>query len=260
MLHVLHNLTARYQYETVYGQVGIKRKGGLGFLKRVIGRRMPEQVFLSSLDLEGKTVYDIGGYIGLLAVFFAKSVGPRGQVVVFEPNQQNCHRIQEHFRLNRVTNATLIGLGVGNKKEHRVLMVRQNDSATGSMDDRIQSQIVKGNHFIQLRVEVDTLDNLALTNNLPKPDFIKIDIERMEYYALLGMAQIVHECFPSLYIEIHGADEASKAANIRRIVELLQSCGYSILYVESKQNITGGHRQVVLWDIFSADAYRCTHS
>jgi hypothetical protein len=134
MLHVLHNLTARYEYETVYGQVSIKRKGGLGFLKKLIGRPMPEEVFLSSLDLKGKTVYDIGGYIGLLAVFFAKHVGPKGQVIVFEPNQQNCHQIQEHFRLNGVINAKLIALGVGNKKENRLLMVRQNDSATGSME------------------------------------------------------------------------------------------------------------------------------
>jgi hypothetical protein len=91
---------------------------------------------------------------------------------------------------------------------------------------------------------VDSLDHIVLMNHLPKPDFIKIDIEGMEYEALLGMAQVVHECFPSLYIEIHGADEGSKTANIRRIVELLQSWGYSILHVESKQNITGDNHQV----------------
>ncbi len=106
-------------------------------------------------------------------------------------------------------------------------MLEKNSSSTGgSLDEKIQSQIIKEGNFKQLKVKVDKLDNIITTFNLPKPDFIKIDIEGMEYKALLGMSQTVQYYFPKFYIEIHGVDENSKFENIHRITELFQSWEY----------------------------------
>jgi FkbM family methyltransferase len=230
---------ADYIYEMGYGQVRVKRKGGLGFLKRVVGRSTPEEEFLTSLDLKGRNVYDIGGYIGLLTMVFAKAAGPTGQVIVFEPNEENCSKIEGHIQLNQVHNVKLLRLGIGDtKKENQTLIVRRNDSATGSMEDKIQSQIIGEGNFKQLQINVDTLDGAIDTHSLPKPDFIKIDIEGMEYQALLGMSQTIHNYSPQFYIEIHGADELSKRENIRRIAELFQSRGYSMWHIETQQAIT----------------------
>ena len=238
-LSILQSMVASYIYEIEYGRVRVTRKGGIGFLKRVARRSTPEEWFLTSLDLKGRTVYDIGGYIGLLTIVFAKVTGPRGQVIVFEPNEENCSKIEEHIRLNQVHNVKLLRLGIGDtKKENQIFIVRRNRGATGSMDENIQSQIIGEGNFKQLQINVDTLDGAIATHGLPKPDFIKIDIEGMEYKALLGMSQTINNHSPRLYIEIHGADELSKRGNICRIAELMQSWGYSMWHMETRRDIT----------------------
>ncbi|HTY24966.1 MAG TPA: FkbM family methyltransferase [Desulfomonilaceae bacterium] len=234
----LQTLLANYIYETRFGSVRIKRKWGTGSWNRLMQRTTGEEVFLTSLDLKGKTVYDIGGFIGLLTVAFAKATGPTGQVIVFEPNEENYSQLLENLRLNRVDNVRSLKLGIASKKsQDQVFLVRENLSATGSLDQKIQSKIIDDGHFRELHIEVDTLDNAMATHGLAKPDFIKIDIEGMEYPALLGMTEILRKYSPQLHIEIHGADQSSKRENIGRVVEFLQSQGYSIWHVETQKDI-----------------------
>ncbi|MFC1986972.1 FkbM family methyltransferase [Chloroflexota bacterium] len=242
----LEKIMAYYTYEIIFGHVIIKRRGYADFMWKIMGHTSLEWEFLSSLDLKGKSIYDIGGHTGLLAIFFSKSAGAKGQVIIFEPNEENYNQIHDNLQMNGVNNARLFNIGIGDKEENRIITVRHSESATGTIDERIQAQIVKEGNFKQLEVKVDTLDNIISTNGLPKPDFIKIDIEGMEYYALLGMYNTIYRYSPSLHIEIHGNlfDEPNKIENISRIVNLLQSWGYSIWHIESKQNITTNNYQI----------------
>jgi FkbM family methyltransferase len=245
LLSVLQTLAAGYIYEMDYGRIRIKRKGGLGFLKKFFRSPTAEEEFLTSLDLKGKIVYDIGGHIGVVAMVFAKAVGATGQVVVFEPNEENCSRIREHIQLNQVSHVRLLKLGIADrKKEDQVFIVRKGSTGTGSMSENIQSQIVGEKNFKQLRVSIDTLDGAITAHELPKPDFIKIDIEGMEYQALMGMAKTVGTYSPQFYIEIHGADELAKRDNICQITKLFQSWGYSLWHVETKQDIVASNCSV----------------
>ena len=52
--------------------------------------------YIASLDLKGKTVYEIGGHIGYHAMNFAELVGSMGSVYAFEPNPFN--RENKYFR------------------------------------------------------------------------------------------------------------------------------------------------------------------
>ena len=242
LLPVCQRISANFIYEMNYGRIRIKRRGGLGFLKKVFGRPTQEEDFLTALNLRGKTVYDIGGHIGVLSVVFAKAVGPAGKVVVFEPNEENCSRIEGHIRLNALANVKLLRLGIADfKKEKQTIIVREGSTGTGSMSEALQSQIIKEKKFKQLNVSIDTLDGVMAAHGLPEPDFIKIDIEGMEYQALLGMSQIVRHFSPEFYIEIHGADDAGKGENIRRVTALFESWGYGLRHVETRQDITSGN-------------------
>jgi hypothetical protein len=66
---------------------GLKLKSGLGFFPRPL---TPEDTFLMNLDINGQTIYDIGGCVGIFTMFFARSVGKRGKVITFDPNHWNC--------------------------------------------------------------------------------------------------------------------------------------------------------------------------
>ena len=54
------------------------------------------------------------------------------------------------------------------------------------------------------------MDNLFTNYRLRKPDFVKIDIEGSEIYAVAGMLELIKEYKPVLLIEIHGRKAAEQ--------------------------------------------------
>jgi len=145
-------------------------------------------------------------------------------------------KLQNNVQLNQLNNVELLRIGIGNKQEIKTLAVRKYYPGSGSMEDYIKSGIMR-EKYKTFQVEVDTLDHCIEKKDLPKPDLIKIDIEGMEYNALLGMAETLNKHKPLLYIEIHGSNERNKIENIRKILSFIDSHDYSIYHVESKQKI-----------------------
>jgi len=157
---------------------------------------------LQSLDLTGKTTYDIGAHVGITAMFFSRSAGQVGQVIAFEPNPESCTRLRKNLDLNGLTNITVAQVGLGDKRETKTLAFGRLSQGAGSMDDAIKAKILreKGSKALQVQVEVYTLDDYMETNRLPRPDFIKIDVEGMEYHVLSGMTGILDRYGPTLFV------------------------------------------------------------
>ena len=223
-------------YSVKYGDVDMRVKVGVALL----GRRRtstPEERFLSGLDLKGKTVYDVGSHVGIMAIFFARSVGPTGKVIAFEPNPESFLRANENLKLNGVENARVLNTGIGGKQESRSLVYSRFDAGVGSMDAGIQSEVLRQGRAVSACVPVDTLDHCIRANGLPVPDLIKLDVEGMECEALQGMAETIKSAKPSLFIEIHGADLQRKTENSRRVMEFVRALGYAIVHVESGQTV-----------------------
>ena len=171
-------------------------------------------------------------------MFFARSVGNVGKVIAFEPNPENCVKLQENVTLNNLYNVRIMKIGLGDKEETKTLAVRGYESATGSMKEEAKSRILKEWYSKCFQVKVYPLDVYIEENNLPKPDFVKIDVEGVEYNVLLGMKNTISKYNPSLFIEIHGVDVKSKIENVQKIVEFLDLYGYSIYHVESGKTIS----------------------
>lgn len=209
-------------------------------------RLTPEELFLVNLNLKDQTVFDIGGHVGLLTMFFARSVGPHGNVIVFEPMPENYNAVLENVRLNQFTNTRVINIGLGRGHETKSLIVRLSDTATASMEEGIQKEILNEGNPIILKVEVDCLDHQIALHQLPEPDFVKIDVEGMEIEVLMGMAGTIKKNKPVLFIEIHGADLPRKNENARKVVDFLSQHGYSLYHVESKCRINRTNAQIAM--------------
>jgi hypothetical protein len=93
-------------------------------------------------------------------------------------------------------------------------------------------------------VNIDSLDNQMINQNLPKPDIVKIDVEGLELDVLEGMKQTIARYNPQLIIEIHGHDVQSKIDNIKKVVRVLIDCGYSIYHIESENRITLSNSEI----------------
>jgi len=191
-----------------------------------------------NLGFTGQTVYDIGGYVGIFTMFFARTVGSNGKVVTFEPNPWNYNMIMEHLRLNNFDNVEVCQIALGKEKRKATLAFRQSGTGTGSLQENIKASILQEKGANTIEVRMDSLDKQIATNNLPRPDFAKIDVEGLEMDVLHGMSNTIKNCKPKLFIEIHGVDAQRKIENVQRVIDFLIARGYSIYSVESRERIT----------------------
>lgn len=234
-------VTANVTYTARAGLAkGLRRRGGFGFIPR---KDSKEEIFLKSLgpSLRDRTVYDVGGYHGITTIFFSHQVGPRGHVMVFEPNPANQSVIAANLRANQFTWAQLFPCALGDKHEMAEMVFSEAATALGTL----LTDSVSFTDTHRISVPVERLDDLAGSKSLPPPDFIKVDVEGYEIPALRGMEDTLRVHHPTLYVEIHGADESAKRRNAAGVLEILQRHGYSNpLHVESGEPAT------------SANAYR----
>jgi FkbM family methyltransferase len=224
-------LFANYTYTIRHGLAqGMRRKGGLGFVPISPGET-PETKFLRELPLEGKVVYDVGAFEGVLMLFFARKAK---QVISWEPNPRNFNRCTENMRLNRLQNVQLNNRGVSDRAGSIDLIYDPLMPGAGSGEKAIADQIGSSVKTAQkLTIPVLRLDDDVAQNNFPPPDLIKIDIEGMEFPALKGMEETIRSHRPALFIEMHGATAAEKMEIAHSVIGLLESWSYKSYDVES---------------------------
>ncbi len=227
-----------YVYRPSHGLAkGLKRRGGLGFLPRLTADT-PEERFLTSLDLMGKTVFDIGAFEGVFTLFFARKVGAEGQVITFEPNPFNYDKVLENIALNGFENVEVRQTALGEQAGELELSFRHSESGSGSLHPAIRAAITQEKSAYTVNVPVDTLDHQLQTTGLPKPDLIKIDVEGFEPNVLKGMEQTIQDCQPHLYLELHGAYlETARLQYERELSAFLAKHHYTAFYIEEKRQL-----------------------
>jgi FkbM family methyltransferase len=232
-----------YVYKVRHGLAkGLKRRGGFGFLHKSSLNK--EESFLMGLDLSGQIVYDIGGWEGIITIFLARAVGEGGRVITFEPNPECQARILNNVRLNQFQNVQVQKVGLGRQADKGTLVYSSQSMGVGSLQEDIKAHLLAEKGATAIQVDIDTLDHQISSYHLPEPDFIKIDVEGLELDVLLGMINTITRCKPRLFIEIHGADVPKKIENARNLVSYLSQYGYSILHVESGEQIVPANAQI----------------
>jgi FkbM family methyltransferase len=225
----------RFSYTARHGLIrGMKRRGGLGWTPASIsqGARTKEEMFWRDLPLDGKVVYDVGAFHGILTLFFT-SRGAR--VIAYEPNELNHARLLENVRLNKLTNVEVRKLGVGAQAGLGLLHFTAAMAGGGSLNPRAMAPLSQ-------LVEITTLDDDIAAHSLPAPDLIKIDIEGWELEALEGARATLDAHHPALFLEMHGETMREKKRKAREIVAFLIGAGYrDIRHVETGTAIEPGN-------------------
>lgn len=139
---------------------------------------------LSIVASGSRTILDIGGNIGQMALFFAQFAKT---VHTFEPIPAKAKRLQEQIILNKLNNKVqLCPLALSNTKGSlRFAMPKAGNGGTGStvIMDEAASDIIE--------VQTITLDEYITTNSIKDIDLIKMDIEGAELFALNGMTNLL---------------------------------------------------------------------
>jgi FkbM family methyltransferase len=215
---------------------GMKRRGGFMFVPTP---RSEEERFLDALEWKGKTVFDVGANIGVMALAFARSIGPTGRVIAFEPNPETVALIEDHIRLNRLANVEVIGAAVGDAPGQGRLVMHHEQRGTASMAPSIVDHFRRLGGIREFTVDVVSLDHVVAEGKCPPPDFVKMDVEGYEFSCLLGMRDLLAGRQPDLLIEMHGITKDDLQTNARNVVNLLQGFGYRIFNVQAGTIVDG---------------------
>ena len=151
-----------------------------------------EEISRDSHVQPGDTVLDCGAHAG---VFTAKALA-RGaaQVVSIEPDPVHVECLRRNFRKEIAEGRiVVVPQGVWSREGKLTLYRDVENSGENSMVEERQGQAIE--------VSVTTIDRLVQTLQLPRVNFIKMDIEGGERHALRGALETLRKFRPRLMIE-----------------------------------------------------------
>ena len=150
----------------------------------------------------GCVVYDIGAHIGFFSLAIARTVGPDGKVIAFEPEGDNCARLKEHAaRNNLLSRIQVVEAAVWSSSTASVPF-RQGGRRTsrgGLVADEVVPVLADGDTIL---VPTITLDAFVERGH-PPPNVVKIDVEGGECEVLKGGEQLFSQSKPALICEVH---------------------------------------------------------
>ena len=185
--------------------------------------------YLKKLNLEGKTVIDIGAHIGFDALFFAKAVGKTGKVYAFEPNILNKERLDLIINRNADLSerVTTYPIAISNKKGVEQFIFSSfvdNGTSSGSFIEASSTFWEKNIYekdigFKRTNVETIPLNEISDLGITELPGLIKIDVEGAEYLVLEGGYELISKSQPILLIEIHSIFNMFKVSESLKILK-----------------------------------------
>ena len=161
-----------------------------------------------------------------------QAVWPGGHVWAFEPQRIVFQTLCANLAVNSIPNVAARHMAVGNAPGTIIVPVldiaRENNF--GGLE---LGQFTSGEP-----VPVITLDSL----NLPRCDFLKIDVEGMEKPVIEGAAATIARCQPVMYVE---NDRKEKSADLIRTIDALHYAMYwHRPYLFQPNNFAGNNENV----------------
>lgn len=126
------------------------------------------------------TVLDIGANVGRWSKLLLAKL-PEARVLMCEPSPTS----QAEIRKLSLPNTALLPFAVGQRAEKAVLYSSRDHDGSASLHARVDTYFSKRT-YEAIDVETIAIDEIAETNHLDFIDFIKMDIEGHELFALRG--------------------------------------------------------------------------
>ena len=163
------------------------------------------------------TVLDNGANVGALTLVMA-SLAPQGRVMAIEPGPSTFARLQANVELNPQLDKIVATYQLGIADQPGTLYWQEDANVPGNAGLLSQAGV---------KVKVESLDNFVPQLALDRLDFIKIDVEGMEYEVIKGGLDTIAKYRPILYYETLESFRSHRGFDIyNQIFQLLQDLGY----------------------------------
>ena len=172
----------------------------------------PEFAFASSIISDNFNIFDLGAHIGTFTLTAIQKLKKNAKILTVEASFENYKLLVSNTK--NYTNVINLNKFLGDENEnYQFIKGSENNSGGGSL--------VKSTYKKNTTYSID-----ALVKKYFKPDYIKIDVEGLEYQ-LLENCNFIKNNMPILYIEINDKALLRNGSSSKKILQLLKNFGYS---------------------------------
>jgi len=185
-----------------------------------LGKEYQDIYFLRKFIRPGDWCIDIGAHLGYFSMELSRLVQGSGKVFAVEPMSKFNRVLQRLLQRYRVTNVTVYPVALGGSGEY----VEMGIPEVGSMKKFAYARVMESSthlHYVESeKVKNESGDHLF--GDLPRVDFIKCDVEGLEFSVLSSLTGTIRAHHPVMLCEFVDPKERVK------LYELFRPLGYEI--------------------------------
>jgi FkbM family methyltransferase len=187
--------------------------------------QVKEIVFLKSFLKPGMTFIDIGANQGEFSLF-AASILTNGKIYSFEPVTKQYKSLEENIVLNSFKNINLFNYGLSNIEATLPIYSSSNEDVHFGINEGLSTLFMTENtNEVVETIEIKIFD-IEFENKIERMDFIKIDIEGSELFALKGMRNHLSRFKPMILIELNNDTFSAANYTVKDVTDYLEEFGY----------------------------------
>jgi FkbM family methyltransferase len=185
-----------------------------------------ELLYIQKTLCPNMTFIDIGANQGEFTLFAANKLS-NGKVISFEPVSKQLNYLKYNLKINNFKNVDLHEFGLSDKDETLPVYTSHNRELHGGIHEGLSSMFKSESRSeIEEHIIVKNFDKYFEAKGLKRLDFIKIDIEGAELFALNGMINHLKKFKPQILLEMNEATFNSAGYTSKDMFSFLSKLGY----------------------------------
>jgi FkbM family methyltransferase len=193
----------------------------------LLGKEYQDVYFLKNFIRKGDYCIDIGAHLGYFTLPLSRLAGKDGKVFAIEPMSAFHDTLQHLLQKEKAANVTLYQVALGGEGD----FVEMGIPHTSAGKHFAYARVTAGNpHFTFHETErVRNITGDRLFAGLPRVDYIKCDVEGLEYQVLGSMIETIRIHQPLLLCEITQREQRIA------LFQLLKPFGYQVYLLENRR-------------------------
>ena len=167
------------------------------YLEHVKGGFEPHMVDLFNTLIQKKDyVLDVGANIGCTSILFGERAH---RVFAFEPCPSTFRFLEKNISRSGLKNIELNNLGLGSEPGQSEITYASSNRSGAFVSDKTRAS---AGHVTET-ILIKRLDDVVAELNIPRIDFIKIDVEGFEQHVLDGGKKVITAFMPVVVLELN---------------------------------------------------------